>query len=171
LLGLWFCSNAIAATPLVQISPTLYYTEHCFFVIDASVPWASPSAAYDDLYTYPFPKLNNAYDALIAQFPGTYFSICYIANTGYSSVPNYIDRTAKASGINESSAVGPPNTFATTDMCRYNQSGGAVSKSLLRPGQACLRPPSETPTMGRSAALCARSGASTAGRRRRWPCR
>ena len=132
LVGLVFLAPATKATvPLVQINPALYQTEHCLFVIDASVNWSSSSTAFSDIYTYPFPKLNDAYDKLVAQFPGTYFSVCYIANTGNSTVPNYIDRTAKASGINESSAVGTPNTFATTDMCRYNLSGGSVSKSML----------------------------------------
>ncbi len=119
------------APALVQISPTLYQTEHCLFVIDASVNWASSSAAYNDIYAYPFPRLSNAYDALVANFPGSYFSICYIANTGDSHVPDYIDRTAKASGINESQATGTPNTFATTDFCRYNLPGGTVLKSAL----------------------------------------
>jgi hypothetical protein len=124
-------SASAVAPPLVQISPTLYQTEHCLFVIDASVTWSVPATAYNDLYAYPFPKLNNAYDALVAHFPGTYFSVCYIANTGDSHVPDYIDRTAKASGINESQATGTPNTFATTDFCRYNLPGGAVLKSTL----------------------------------------
>ena len=131
MLSLLVTTTGRAAVPLVQLSSTVYHTEHCLFIIDSSVNWSSPSTAYNDLYGYPFPKLNNAYDTLVAQFPDTYFSICYIANTGDSPVPNYIDRTYKPPGINETYAAGAPNTFATTDMCRYNLPGGAVSKSTL----------------------------------------
>ena len=41
-----------AATPLHQVNATLYQTEHVLFVIDASVTWAVPATAYNDIYTY-----------------------------------------------------------------------------------------------------------------------
>lgn len=119
-----------AATPLIQLSPTLYHTEHCLFVIDASVTWNSPTTAYNDVYASPFSRLNNAYDALQANFPATYFSICYMANTGASNTPNYIDRTDKGTGINMPAPGGAPNTFATTDFCRYNLVGSVYTPAL-----------------------------------------
>ncbi len=123
-----------AAVPLVQISPTVYQTEHCLFIIDASIPWSSPSAAYNALFTASggtFPNLANYFNTLTTQFPGTYFSVCYIANTGDSPVPNYIDRIYKASGINEPGTSGAPQSFNTVDICRYNLPGGSVITPVL----------------------------------------
>ena len=93
---------ALASVPLKQISPTVYQTEHCLFIIDASIPWSSPTAAYDAIYTPSggtWPNLASYFDTLTTRFPASYFSICYIANTGASNVPNYIDRIFKATGI------------------------------------------------------------------------
>jgi hypothetical protein len=139
LLGLLTGSLA-AATPLVSIDATTYQTEHCLFVIDASVNWASPSGAYSDLFgTAPFTRLNASFDKLTTVFPASYFSICYMANTGDSHVPNYIDRIYKATGIStgvgsaglgSTGAPGAPQSFATVDFCRYNQTGN-ISATIL----------------------------------------
>ena len=115
--------RAAATTPLVQLNATTYQTEHCLFVIDASVTWAVPTTAYNDLFGGPFTRLSGYYDTLTTAFPGTYFSICYIAATGASPVPNYIDRIFKANGINEPGTAGAPQSFATVDFCRYNLGG------------------------------------------------
>src|SRR5882724_1315419 len=107
--------TAIAAVPLHQIGATVYQTEHCLFIVDSSIPWSSPTAAYNAIYAPSggtFPNLSNYFDVLTAQFPASYFSICYLANTGASNVPNYIDRIYKASGINEPGTAGAPRSFA-----------------------------------------------------------
>ena len=140
MLGLLAGMLAAAATPLVSIDATTYQTEHCLFIIDASVGWASPSGAYSDLFgTAPFTRLNAGFDKLTTVFPGSYFSICYIANTGYSPVPNYIDRIYKATGIStgvgsaglgSTGSPGAPQSFATVDFCRYNQTGN-LSATVL----------------------------------------
>ncbi len=125
---------AIQAAPVLhQISSTVYQTEHCLFIIDPTVTWASPATAYNDIYgnAPTFPRLSGYFDTLLANCPGNYFSICYIANTGDSHVPNYIDRTFKANGINESWNTGTPFTFATVDFCRYNLPGGNVTAPVL----------------------------------------
>ena len=129
-------SVAQAAPVLHQISPTVYQTEHCLFIIDATVTWNSPATAYSQIYAAApsapyFPRLNSYYDILTANCPATYFSVCYIANTGDSHVPNYIDNAFKATGINETYTAGPPGTFATTDICRYNLPGGSVGPATL----------------------------------------
>jgi hypothetical protein len=134
-----------ASVPLNQLSPTLYQTEHCLFIIDSSVTWSSPTAAYNDIYAAGsvapyFPKLEGYFDTLTARFPGNYFSVCYIANTGASNVPNYIDRIYKATGISSgvgsaglgsSGVPGTPQSFANVDMCRYNLPGGNVITPVL----------------------------------------
>jgi hypothetical protein len=125
---------ALASVPLRQISPTVYQTEHCLFIIDASIPWSSPSAAYDAIYTPSggtWPNLASYFDTLTTRFPASYFSICYIANTGASNVPNYIDRIFKATGITTPGTPGAPQSFATVDFCRYNLPGGSVGQSTL----------------------------------------
>ncbi|MEO6993745.1 MAG: hypothetical protein ABI273_08965, partial [Lacunisphaera sp.] len=138
-------ANATASTPLIQISPTVYQTEHCLFIIDASVTWSSPATAYNEIYaagsSVPyFPRLSGYFDTLTGLFPGNYFSICYLANTGASNVPNYIDRTYKATGISTglgsaglgtSGVPGTPQSFATVDFCRYNLPGGNVITPAL----------------------------------------
>ena len=169
-IGLQLCCAlsllpAALATPPVlhQVSPTVYQTEHCLFIIDSSVTWSSPATAYNEIYTATgsapyFPKLNGYFDTLMAQAPGTYFSVCYMANTGDSHVPNYIDRIYKADGINESYSVGTPNTFTTVDICRYNLSGGSVGVASLGvfdheighaggPGRSTTRPPTRSATV------------------------
>lgn len=139
------CGHVRATTPLNQISGTLYQTEHCLFIIDTTVTWSSPTTAYSDIYapgsTAPyFPRLAGYFDTLTTQFPGSYFSVCYIANTGASNVPNYIDRIYKATGISSgigsaglgsSGVPGTPQSFASVDMCRYNLPGGNVSATML----------------------------------------
>jgi hypothetical protein len=133
---------ARAAPPLVQVNANLYKTEHCLFIIDSTVTWSSPTTAYNDLYApgpgpISFPKLSGYFDTLTTQFPGNYFSVCYIANTGASNVPNYIDRTYKATGISTgpgSAGIGSgaaPGTFAAVDFCRYNLPGGNVVSPAL----------------------------------------
>lgn len=129
-----FATVAAASVPLVQISPTVYQTEHCLFIVDASIPWASPTAAYDAIYTPvggTWPNLANYFATLTTQFPASYFSICYMANTGAPSVPNYIDRIFKATGISTPGTPGAPQSFATVDFCRYNLSGGTVITPAL----------------------------------------
>lgn|GEM_PF-2165501 len=127
LSGSW--ANATApATPLHQISATVYQTEHCLYIIDAGIPWNSSSAAYAAIYTASggtWPNLSNYFTTLTTQFPATYFSICYMANTGASNVPNYVDNIYKASGINmpSTSGAGAPQSFSTVDFCRYNLQG------------------------------------------------
>lgn len=127
------------AAVLVQLDATTYQTEHCLFIVDPAVQWSSPIAAYADLYASPFPRLNAAFTKLTALFPGSYFSVCYVANTGDSRVPNYIDQLYKAAGISTgpgSAGIGngdptAPQSFATVDFCRYNLSsapfGGALA--------------------------------------------
>jgi hypothetical protein len=135
-------ASSSAAVPLVQINATTYKTEHCLFVIDSSVTWSSPTTAYNDLYApgpgpIYFPKLKGYFDTLTTQFPGNYFSVCYIANTGDSHVPNYIDRAYKATGISNgagSAGIGSgatPGTYDAVDLCRYNLSGGNVVSAML----------------------------------------
>ncbi len=138
-------AQAAASTPLIQISPTVYQTEHCLFIIDASVTWSTPTTAYNEIYAAGpsapyFPRLSGYFDTLTGLFPGNYFSICYIANTGASNVPNYIDRTYKATGISTgigsaglgtSGVPGTPQSFATVDFCRYNLPGGNVISTAL----------------------------------------
>ncbi|HEY4249383.1 MAG TPA: immunoglobulin domain-containing protein [Lacunisphaera sp.] len=146
LIGTGFLlARSAASTPLIQLGPTVYQTEHCLFIIDASVTWSSPSTAYDEIYgtgaSAPyFPRLSGYFDTLTGLFPGNYFSICYIANTGASNVPNYIDRTYKATGISAglgsaglgtSGVPGTPQSFATVDFCRYNLPGGNVITPAL----------------------------------------
>ena len=41
-------ARAAASTPLIQISPTVYQTEHCLFIIDASVKWSTSSSSSSD---------------------------------------------------------------------------------------------------------------------------
>ncbi len=135
--------GAEGAAPLVQLTPTLYQTEHCLFVIDSSVTWSSPATAYNDIYGASggtFPRLANYFTEITTRFPANYFSICYIANTGASNVPNYIDRIYKATGISSGlgsaglGTSGNPNTpqsFASVDMCRYNLPGGNVITPVL----------------------------------------
>jgi Immunoglobulin I-set domain/Immunoglobulin domain len=134
-----------ANVPLSQLSPTLYQTEHCLFIIDSTVTWSSPTAAYNDIYAAGsvapyFPRLEGYFDTLTTRFPGNYFSVCYIANTGASNVPNYIDRIYKATGISNgigsaglgsSGVPGAPQSFASVDMCRYNLPGGNVIAPVL----------------------------------------
>lgn len=115
--------TAAAAVPIVQVSPTVYNTEHCLFIIDATVNWANPTQAYSEIYSPAnggFPRLSSYFDTLTGNFPATYFSVCYLAATGAGNVPNYIDQTYKASGINEPGTAGAPQSFTTVDFCRYN---------------------------------------------------
>lgn len=121
-----FLGSVEAAPVLHQISSTVYQTEHCLFIIDSSIPWSSSSAAYSALYSPSggtFPNLAGYFDTLTTNFPGTYFSVCYMANTGASNVPNYIDNIYKASGINEPGTQGAAQSFSTVDVCRYNLQG------------------------------------------------
>lgn len=139
-----FASAVSFATPLVQVDANTYKTEHCLFVIDSTVTWSSPTTAYNDLYapgTGPvyFPKLAGYFSTLTSLFPGNYFSVCYIANTGASNVPNYINRTYKGTGISNgagSSGIGAgsgvtPGTYDAVDMCRYNLPGGNIISPAL----------------------------------------
>ncbi|MDB6169166.1 MAG: hypothetical protein JWM88_2030 [Verrucomicrobia bacterium] len=130
---------ARAASPLVPVDATTYKTEHCLFIVDASVQWSSPTAAYADLYATPFTRLGSYFGKLTAAFPAGYFSVCYMANTGdLSHVPNYIDRIYKASGISTgvgSSGIGngdpaAATSFATVDFCRYNLTGALYTPVL-----------------------------------------
>ena len=129
-----FASLPLSAVPLHQISSTVYNTEHCVFIIDSSIPWSNATSAYNAIYTASggtFPNLSNYFDTLTTQFPGTYFSVCYMANTGASNVPNYIDRIYKASGINEPGTAGAPQSFASVDICRYNLSSNALFTPII----------------------------------------
>ena len=140
-----FYTTSEASVPLNQISPTVYQTEHCLFIIDSSVTWSSPTTAYNEIYAAGpsapyFPRLSGYFDTLTALFPGSYFSVCYIANTGASNVPNYIDRAYKATGIStgigsaglgSSGVPGTPQSFASVDFCRYNLPGGNVISPAL----------------------------------------
>ena len=121
---------------MVQIDATTYQSEHCLFIIDSTVTWASPATAYNDVYAYPFTRLSGYFTKLTTLFPANYFSICYIANTNdLSHVPNYIDQTYKATGISTglgSSGIGngnpnAPQSFSTIDFCRYNENGNLYS--------------------------------------------
>ncbi|HWA27395.1 MAG TPA: FG-GAP-like repeat-containing protein [Lacunisphaera sp.] len=127
----------------MQLTPTIYHTENCLFIIDASVTWSSPTTAFNDIYSPSngtFPRLSSYFDEITGRFPATYFSICYIANTGAANVPNYIDRIYKATGISAgigSAGLGSsgdphtPQSFASVDMCRYNLPGGNVFAPVL----------------------------------------
>ncbi|MGC4072453.1 MAG: immunoglobulin domain-containing protein [Nibricoccus sp.] len=128
ILVLGLATSGRAAVPLAQIDSVTYQTEHCLFIIDASVPWSSPANAYNAIYSLTNNNLSGYFDRLTTLFPGSYFSVCYMANTGYSTVPNYIDRHFKANGINEPGTEGAPQSFATVDICRYNLTG-----SVFRP--------------------------------------
>jgi hypothetical protein len=124
-------AGGCAATTLVRLDETTYQTEHCLFVIDSGVAWATPSTAYAEIYASPFTRLRSAFAKLTALFPADYFSICYLANTGFNLTPNYINGTYKATGISTgpgSSGIGNGNpsaaqSFATVDFCRYNLEG------------------------------------------------
>ena len=135
-LTCWLAVVTQAAVPLQTVSPTVYQTEHCLFIVDATVPWSNPTNAFNTIYTYDqaagnFTKLNSYFDTLVAQCPSTYFSVCYLANTGASNVPNYIDRIFKATGIVTPGTPGAPQSFASVDICRYNLPGGNVSGAVL----------------------------------------
>lgn len=123
------------ATPLHQISSTVYQTEHCLYIIDAGIPWSSSTNAYNAIYapsggTWTY--LPGYFSTLTTQFPGAYFSICYLANTGASNVPNYIDAIYKADGINMPSAggAGAAQSFSTVDFCRYNLQGTVFTPAI-----------------------------------------
>lgn len=123
------------ATPLHQISATVYQTEHCLYIIDAGIPWSSSTNAYNAIYapsggTWTY--LPGYFSTLTTQFPGAYFSICYLANTGASNVPNYIDAIYKADGINMPSAggAGAAQSFSTVDFCRYNLQGTIFTPAI-----------------------------------------
>lgn len=133
-LGCAVSGTALASVPLHQISATVYQTEHCLFIIDTTVTWSSPTTAYSEIYLPSggtFPRLSGYFDTLTAAFPASYFSICYIANTGASNVPNYIDQIFKATGIQEPGTAGAAQSFSTVDFCRYNLSGGNVFTPAL----------------------------------------
>ncbi|MFO1451013.1 MAG: immunoglobulin domain-containing protein [Opitutaceae bacterium] len=130
--SLWLLTaGGCAAATLVRLDETTYQTEHCLFVVDSSVTWATPSTAYAEIYGSPFTRLSSAFAKLTALFPADYFSICYLANTGFNLTPNYINGTYKATGISTgpgSSGIGNGNpsaaqSFATVDFCRYNLEG------------------------------------------------
>lgn len=128
-------SATAPATTLHQISATVYQTEHCLYIIDAGIPWSSSTNAYNAIYapsggTWTY--LPGYFNTLTTQFPGTYFSICYMANTGASNVPNYIDAIYKADGINMPSAggAGAAQSFTTVDFCRYNLQGTIFTPTL-----------------------------------------
>ncbi len=134
----WLALPALApaTTPLVQLSPTLYHTEHAVFVIDTTIPWSNPTAAYNALYTpdptlLTWPNLANYFALTTAHFPGTYFAMIFMANTGSSQVPNWIDHQFKATGIATPGTTSNPPTLQTVDFCRYNQNGGAVGAAFL----------------------------------------
>jgi len=120
----------MAAPPMVQLNPTTYQTEHCLFIVDSTVTWSTPATAYNDIYGAPFTRLSGYFDTLTTLFPGAYFSVCYIANTGANPVPNYIDRIFKATGIVEPGTPGAPQSFATVDFCRYNLAGSVGTSTL-----------------------------------------
>ncbi|MEI6035272.1 MAG: immunoglobulin domain-containing protein [Verrucomicrobiae bacterium] len=135
---LFLAVPAAAATPRVQLSPTVYGTEHVVFIIDSTIPWSDPTAAYNAIYTgnagnpaNPWPNLANYFDIATSRFPGTYFAMIYMANTGHASVPNWVTRQYKASGISTGGTTSDPQTVLTVDFCRYNQNGGAVTAGFL----------------------------------------
>jgi hypothetical protein len=102
------------------------------FIIDAGIPWGTPSTAYDAIYTASggtWPNLASYFNTVNTYFPATYFAMVYFANTGDSRVPNWVDRIYKASGIATPGSTSNPQTVLTVDFCRYNQNGGAVGSA------------------------------------------
>ena len=134
----FLAASAVAATPRVQLSPTVYGTEHVVFIIDSSIPWSDPTAAYNAIYTgnagnpaNPWPNLANYFGITTSRFPDNYFAMIYMANTGYASVPNWVTRQYKASGISTGGTTSDPQTVLTVDFCRYNQNGGTITPGFL----------------------------------------
>ncbi|MDB6093094.1 MAG: hypothetical protein JWM32_656 [Verrucomicrobia bacterium] len=127
------------AVPMVALDASTYQTEHCLFVIDSTVTWGSPATAYNDIYASPFTRIKGHFATLTTRFPAAYFSICYMANTGQTTVPNYIDQIYKATGISTGlgsaglGTTGDPNTpqsFSSVDFCRYNLTGQVFTPAI-----------------------------------------
>ncbi|HWA09944.1 MAG TPA: immunoglobulin domain-containing protein [Opitutaceae bacterium] len=124
LLAFGLVRPACGSVPLVQLSPSLYQTEHCLFIIDTGGQFGFP--AYNSVYSQA--NIATYINTLTTQFPGNYFSVCLMANNlTPNMVPNYVDRIFKATGINEPGTPG----VQTPDYCRYALGGGTVITGAL----------------------------------------
>ncbi len=109
---------------LVQLSPTLYQTEHCLFLIadPAQVTFPTWSSVYATA------NIDSYVAQLKSSFPDDYMMVVAMANNlTPNTVPNVLTYRHLADGIGQGSVtgVGVPN------ICRYNIGGGTVIDGCL----------------------------------------